>query len=55
MLFYVWAHSYEFDLPGARSYDEFEEFIKKISSAPNVELVTNGQFYEKFKNKIASK
>ena len=54
MLFYVWAHSYEFDVPGARSYGEFEEFIKAISSAEDVVLLTNAEFYQLFKDEIPS-
>ena len=52
MLFYVWAHSYEFDVPGARSYEDFERFIEKMTSAEDVELVTNGEFYRIFCDKI---
>ena len=54
MLFYVWAHSYEFDVPGARSYEDFERFIEKMTSAEDVELVTNGEFYRLFCDKIPS-
>lgn len=54
MLFYVWAHSYEFDVPGARSYGEFDEFIKAISSAEDVVLLTNAEFYQLFKDEIPS-
>lgn len=54
MLFYVWAHSYEFDLPNARSYEEFEEFIKTVTSAEDVVLVTNAEFYQLFKDEIPS-
>lgn len=54
MLFYVWAHSYEFDLPGAKSYDEFEEFIRRITEAEDVALLTNGEIYKLFEDKIPS-
>ncbi len=54
MLFYVWGHSYEMDIKGSRSYDDFRKFISMISSADDVVLVTNGEFYELFKDEIPS-
>ncbi len=38
-LFYVWGHSYEFDM-----YDDwgrFEEFCQKIAGKPDIQYVTN--------------
>lgn len=52
MLFYVWAHSYELDIPGARSYAQLEGFIERIANADGVIMLTNGEFYEMFKDKI---
>ena len=52
MVFYVWAHSYEFDTPNARSYDEFESLVKMMSEAEDVVLVTNGEIYQTFKDKV---
>ena len=52
MLFYVWGHGYEFDMFG--SYNVFEEFIKRISEADDLVIVTNAEFYQLFKDEIPS-
>ncbi len=50
MLFYLWGHTYELDL--MESWDEFEAFCAYISSYDDIVFVTNGEFYELFKNEI---
>ena len=52
MLFYVWCHGYELD--AYDKWDEFEEFIKAVSEAEDIVKVTNGEFYQLFKDKIPS-
>ena len=54
MLFYVWGHGFEMDIPWANSYDEFEQLIKMISEQEDIVLVTNAEFYELFKSTITS-
>lgn len=54
MLFYVWGHSYELDVAGNNSYAEFEKLIKTMVEAEDVTLVTNGEFYQIYKDKIPS-
>lgn len=54
MLFYVWGHSYEMDIPNTNSYAEFEQLIKMISEADDIVLVTNAEFYELYKDTIPS-
>ena len=54
MLFYVWGHSYELDIPGNHSYEEFDRLVKMMSEADGVLLVTNAEFYEIYKDKIPS-
>jgi len=54
MLFYVWGHGYEMDIPGVNSYEEFEQLIKMISEADDIVLVTNTEFYELYKDQIES-
>lgn len=54
MLFYVWGHGFEFDLPGYHSYDEFEQLVKMMSEAEDVVLVTNTEFYNIYKDYIPS-
>ncbi len=50
MLFYGFAHGFEFD--ANNSWDVFEEFIKAVSEAEDVILVTNAEFYQLFKDEI---
>lgn len=52
LLFYVWGHGYELDLRGVNSYGEFERLIQMMRDAGDIELVTNSEFYEKFKDEI---
>lgn len=50
MVFYVWGHGYEldqFDL-----YDELETLVKMMAEADDVVPVTNGEFYQIFKDDI---
>ena len=54
MLFYVWGHSYEFDLNNGAGYQTFEQLVKMMSEAENVYLVTNTQFYNIYKDQIPS-
>ena len=39
MLFYIWGHSYEFDID--KSWDAFEEFLKYISGRDGIFYGTN--------------
>jgi len=41
LLFYVWGHSYELDFED--TWDEFEEFCKKVSGHDDVWYATNGE------------
>ena len=54
MLFYVWGHGFEMDIPGQNSYEEFEQLVKMMSEADDVILVTNREFYELYKDTIPS-
>ena len=54
MLFYVWGHSYEFDLNNGAGYETFEQLVKMMSEAEDVYLVTNTQFYNLYKDQIPS-
>ena len=54
MLFYVWGHSYEFDLNNGKGYETFEQLVKMMSEAEDVYLVTNTQFYKIYKDQIPS-
>lgn len=54
MLFYVWGHSYEFDLNNGAGYQTFEQLVKMMSEAEDVYLVTNTQFYNIYKDQIPS-
>lgn len=38
-LYYIWGHSYEFDLPGG--WDRFEEFCKLIANRDDIAYLTN--------------
>lgn len=40
-LFYIWGHSYEFDIHG--TWDRFEEFLKLISGKSDIFYGTNSQ------------
>ena len=52
MLFFVWGHSYEFDLERG-AWDKLERFCKAISAAKDVTSLTCGQFYELFSGRVA--
>ena len=54
MLFYVWGHSYEFDLNNGAGYETFEQLVKMMSEAEDVYLVTNTEFYTIYKDQIPS-
>lgn len=54
MLFYVWGHSYEFDLNNGKGYETFEQLVKMMSEAEDVYLVTNTEFYKIYKDQIPS-
>ena len=54
MLFYVWGHSYEFDLNNGKGYETFEQLVKMMSEAEDVYLVTNTEFYTIYKDQIPS-
>ena len=54
MLFYVWGHSYEFDLNNGAGYETFEQLVKMMSEAEDVYLVTNTEFYKIYKDQIPS-
>ena len=43
-LFYIWGHSYSFDVEG--SWDKFEEFCKMISGKEDVFYGTNREVFE---------
>ena len=48
LLFYVWGHTYEFDLNIERNnWDYIEEVCKKISGKSDIEYVTNMQFFDR--------
>lgn len=51
MLFFVWGHSYEFDLERG-AWDKLERFCKAISAAKDVSSLTCGQFYESFSGRV---
>lgn len=38
-LFYIWGHSYEFDVDN--TWDEFEEFLRYISGRDGIKYITN--------------
>ena len=40
-LFYIWAHTYEFDYIDKMLWDRFEEFCKYVSGKQNVFYGTN--------------
>jgi hypothetical protein len=44
-LFYVWGHSYEFDMDDI-SYEKFEEFCKLISGKEDIYYGTNGEVFK---------
>ncbi len=51
MLFFAWTHSYE--LENENAWDKLEELLKIITAHNDIVLVTNGEFYELFKDKIS--
>ena len=42
MLFYVWGHSYEFDVHG--DFSRFERFCERVAGNPEIHTVTNREF-----------
>lgn len=50
MLFFCWGHGYELDL--YKSYDKLDRFIKMVTEAEGIELVTVSEFYQLFKDEI---
>lgn len=46
MLFYVWGHSYEFDVYG--DFSRFESFCERVARNPEIHIVTNGEFVRRF-------
>ncbi len=38
-IFYVWGHSYEFDI--YNTWDKFEEFLKMMSGKSDIAYLTN--------------
>lgn len=50
MLLYVWCHGYEFDI--YNSWNRLEEFVKMVSEAEDVVILTNAEFYQLFKDQI---
>ncbi len=50
LLFYVFGHSFEFD--NADAWDAFEQFCAYISGRSDILYVTNGEFYELFKDDV---
>ena len=52
MLLYVWCHGYEFDL--FDTWDRLEQFVKMLSEAEDVVILTNAEFYQLFKDEIPS-
>ena len=44
MLFYLWGHTFEFDIN--KTWDAFEEFCKLISWHNDICYMTNGEIYE---------
>mgnify|MGYP002520546836 FL=1 len=46
-LFFVWGHSYEFDL-GLECWDKLEYFCKEISARKDITCLTCKEFYERF-------
>ena len=50
MLFYAWTHSYELDNENA--WDRLDKLLDIICSNKDIVLVTNGEFYELFKDDI---
>lgn len=48
-LFYVWGHSYEFDMMDEMDWERFEEFCKLISGKEDIFYGTNKEVLEKLK------
>ena len=46
-LFFVWGHSYEFDL-GTECWDKLGYFCKEVSGRKDIECLTCGEFYGRF-------
>lgn len=49
MLFYIWGHSYEFDVHG--DFARFEAFCERVAANPGIRIVTNAEFIKRFPNK----
>lgn len=52
MLFYVWGHGYELDI--FNKYEDLDRLVGKICSSNDIIPVTNGEFYNLFKDRIPS-
>lgn len=52
MLFYVWCHSYEFDI--YNTWDRLYDLLKLISESEGITPLTNGEFYNIYKDTIPS-
>lgn len=50
MLFYAWTHSFE--LENENAWERFDKLLEIITSDKSIVLVTNGEFYELFKDEI---
>ena len=44
LLFYVWGHSYEFDIGTTGTWQQFEDFCKTIANHKDVIYITNGDY-----------
>lgn len=47
-LFFVWGHSYEFDL-GLECWDKLEYFCREVSARKDITCLTCEEFYDRFK------
>ena len=48
-LFYIWGHSYEFDVLDQMSWERFEEFCKLISGKDDIVYATNSEVFAQLK------
>ena len=48
-LFYVWGHSYEFDVCDEMTWERFEEFCKMISGKEDIYYGTNTEVFKQLK------
>lgn len=54
LLFYVWGHTFEFDIDHYTTWRELGEFLTLMSGRDDIEYVTNGEFYGLYKDRIPS-